>query len=432
MPKLFKKFIPDLSTKEGKLKAVIFASGTLLLLLIVTATALQLTSTPQFCRSCHEMMPEYVTWKASAHSQINCIDCHIEPGTDKFLVHKVESIKELYDHLTGRVYTPITMDVPIKDEVCERCHTSNRVVTPSGDIKIPHKVHKDNKVPCVKCHEAVAHARIGEEGFTADGNWDKWIEPVGKAYMRQDFLKFSMEECLNCHKEEDAGPQLKDCSACHTKLVKPESHKNPMFDRQHGLMAEADIKQCDKCHQKTMSITEPRIPVDDPVVKYARQNTFCAACHSTKKTPPPSHTVSWKRTHIVQATADRTGCLVCHDEGMPTSGSAATKTYCYRCHETNIHYDVIVRGKHIHGPPVNAQTELTRAPCFNCHSAQKCQRCHYVPDSKADLAKPEFRKPLSPGASITPESPGYGNGSPAGGSGSSSTGNYNPPPVETG
>jgi nitrate/TMAO reductase-like tetraheme cytochrome c subunit len=429
---IFKKLASGLSTKEGKLKALILFTGLLSLILVITASAMELTSSSQFCQSCHEMRPEYVTWKASAHSQIRCVDCHIEPGTAKFIEYKVKFATELYKHFTGQVYAPIVSDEPIKDIVCERCHTSNRVATPSGDLKIPHRAHKDNKIPCVRCHNAVAHANIADKAFTSDGNWDKWIEPIGRAYMRKDFLTFSMEDCLSCHKEEGVGPEAKNCTACHAKLIKPESHNQPMFTQQHGVMAMTDIKQCDKCHSKTMSSVEPKVPVDNPVVTYARKNTFCAECHSKMKTPPPSHTTTWKLSHVLQAMEDRPGCLVCHDEGKPTRGSTATKTYCYKCHITNMHYNVIVLGKHPKGPQVNASTQPTKDPCFSCHSGAKCLTCHYIPDSKSQLTGSEFRRSLSPGRNLSPGSPGYDKNSPSGGNNSPSPGSFNNPPAETG
>lgn len=424
-----------LSTKEGKLKLLIGIVGFLLLGLALSIGALELTNTPQFCQSCHEMRPEYVTWKASSHSQLGCVDCHVEPGVGNLLQHKVKSFKQLYLHFSGKINPPIEVAQPIKDEVCERCHTAKRVATPSGDLIIPHEVHKENKVPCVKCHSAVAHANIGsaENGFTANGNWDKWIEPVGRAYMKADFLKFSMEECLNCHKQEDAGPKPNDCKACHNKLVKPETHNDPIFRTKHGLLAEQDTTQCNKCHRITISSKEPRVPVNAVVVSYARKNTFCADCHSNSKAPPASHIVSWKRTHALPATNDRIGCLVCHDEGKPTRGSSATKTYCYQCHETNIHFNVIVLGQHTKGTPVNGSVEPTQYPCLNCHAGSNCLRCHYIPLQSAQPANPQSRNPLKPGATLSPGSPGY---STSPGSGQAPNWQlprrYNYPPPETG
>lgn len=384
MLKIFSRIKTFLGSTEGKLKAVILLSGSLILLLALTVGALELTSTPQFCQSCHEMRPEYVTWKASVHSQISCVDCHVKPGAKNMVLHKIESFKQLYDHITGQVYPPITLDTPISNQICEQCHSQNRVVTPPGDIKIPHQIHLQNGVKCVDCHSAVAHANIGEDGFTADGNWAKWTQPVGKAYMKADFLKFSMKQCLDCHKRNGKGPDIHQCSACHKKLVKPASHNIPNFlNGGHGQAALQDINQCNRCHQITLDESEVNVPTTNPTVEYARQNEFCTNCHKTTK--PLSHRKDWKLAHSVSALDDQDSCLVCHDESKPKSNSTATQTYCYQCHQPNIHSRLKTNGHPRF--PLGNNPQLTKEPCNNCHDLNRCSSCHYIPDTTLELTK---------------------------------------------
>ena len=40
----------------------------------------QISSTPQFCGTCHNMKPYYQSWKHSKHNKIACVECHISPG----------------------------------------------------------------------------------------------------------------------------------------------------------------------------------------------------------------------------------------------------------------------------------------------------------------------------------------------------------------
>ena len=38
---------------------------------------------PQFCgQSCHVMHPEYTAYKVSAHSHVDCVECHIGSGAE--------------------------------------------------------------------------------------------------------------------------------------------------------------------------------------------------------------------------------------------------------------------------------------------------------------------------------------------------------------
>ncbi|HEX3015180.1 MAG TPA: cytochrome c3 family protein [Desulfobacteria bacterium] len=358
-----------------KIKLFILATGCLLVGLITTIGITGITASPTFCQTCHEMRPEYVTWKASAHSQISCLDCHSQPGTNQLITQKTMFLKELYDHLIGNINTPISLDDPTPDVVCEKCHTDKRVATPSGDIKIPHKAHKARGIPCMACHSAVAHAEIAENGFTADGNWQKWIEPVGKVYMRQDFLKFSMAECLDCHQELSAGPGVDQCDACHTKFIKPASHKDKQFLIQHGRAAFKDINQCDQCHKVTKFSKAIQTRVSNPVVQYARSNDFCSNCH--RKTKPANHTaVDWRKQHGKLAQVDRNGCLICHDDGKPSRKDPVTKTYCYKCHVSQLHS--ALQNGHPRFP-LGPNPEIARNPCFRCHPVSNCAKCHYVP-----------------------------------------------------
>ncbi len=50
------------------------------LLIVVLLLAMQASSTPRFCGSCHIMKPYYLSWQQSRHNRIACIECHISPG----------------------------------------------------------------------------------------------------------------------------------------------------------------------------------------------------------------------------------------------------------------------------------------------------------------------------------------------------------------
>ena len=46
---------------------------------------------PQFCgQSCHVMHPEYTAYKISAHSHVDCVDCHIGSGAAGLLLRQGE------------------------------------------------------------------------------------------------------------------------------------------------------------------------------------------------------------------------------------------------------------------------------------------------------------------------------------------------------
>ena len=148
--------------------------GGIVFLSLFTGVALKVTSAPQFCSSCHEMTPEFATWQVSSHSKVSCVACHIEPGVKSLVTHKISSINQLVEHITGTVPDPIVMPHPIKNEACIECHSMARKVTSSGDILIPHDKHLEQGIACVACHGGVAHGFVAERGLNGNKDFSTW------------------------------------------------------------------------------------------------------------------------------------------------------------------------------------------------------------------------------------------------------------------
>jgi nitrate/TMAO reductase-like tetraheme cytochrome c subunit len=87
---------------------------------------------PQFCgQSCHVMHPEYTAYKISAHSHVECVECHIGAGAAAYFSAKVNGTKQLVEVALHRYPTPIPSPVqnlrPAR-YTCEGCHTPARFV----------------------------------------------------------------------------------------------------------------------------------------------------------------------------------------------------------------------------------------------------------------------------------------------------------------
>ncbi|WP_024787002.1 MULTISPECIES: cytochrome c3 family protein [unclassified Lebetimonas] len=144
------------------------------------AVMVDVTGTPQFCGSCHEMKPEVSSFEFSVHGGNNphgfsahhCTDCHLShkslfsylltkgiSGTRDAMAHigliKRVDFKENFWEMKNYVY----------DNACLHCHKGieelkdkNHVVGLDGNIQKIHKIYywnvKENggKVSCVKCH----------------------------------------------------------------------------------------------------------------------------------------------------------------------------------------------------------------------------------------------------------------------------------------
>ncbi len=256
----------------------------LVILVVLAVVGFFWSSTPSFCGRCHELKPFYDTWKVSTHRNVSCIDCHSEPGFLNYLKHKLGSWSYIFAHITGQYPHPIKLKRDIPNESCERCHTRNRVVSPGGDLIIPHEHHLNQlKLKCFNCHSNL-HVSISEAGLVTS--------PLAGAAF---YHKLCWEKCHN------GVYATNKCSSCHTKKALPVSHKQPDFLREHGR-AYSKKEDCAKCHGYTPD--------------------FCRDCHTKK---PSSHLAgNFKATHRYEIkNKGLSTCMACHAED----------NICLRCHD---------------------------------------------------------------------------------------------------
>ncbi len=340
------------------------------LILLILIGSFQLTSTPKFCTSCHELNPEYVTWQASSHNKLACTECHVKSGAKNLLVNKVDSLQQVYKHLRKQYLLPLQTPEPLPDSVCTRCHDmNNRVVTPSGDIIIPHDKHKAQGVQCVACHSGVAHGKIALRQQTIDGDFERWTAAMGQAQMLSEFRVTGMKQCMECHKEKKVA---NTCETCHIEITTPPNHKTFAWVNlgEHGRDALANIDSCDRCHSFSKELEI--IPGVSKAAEYARTNTYCYACHKKK---PYAHNEAWKSNHYTPAGGDGVqGCLVCHSEKAGKKTDKAVKTYCQKCHKSQHQFF----SPELHPVRLQPGTKLSSA-CSGCHSGRTCGTCHYLP-----------------------------------------------------
>ncbi|MDA8233747.1 MAG: NapC/NirT family cytochrome c [Clostridia bacterium] len=358
-----------LRTTEGKLQLFILVCGLLVFIGVISIGINKITTNPQFCSLCHEMQPEHVTWSSSAHNTISCTSCHIPPGTVNLVKHKGTLILRTYKSITKTYLTPIELSEPIKNEVCIQCHSNYRRVTPGGDIIFPHQKHVTEKLLCVDCHSGVVHGNIGKKGFTTATDYTTWTLGVGRAYMKPQFTRTTMEICMECHEVKDIPVT---CNTCHKELIEPATHKNSAWLQQHGIEARENYLACDKCHSKTG--TWVNYTSDSSVRGYIQKNTFCLECHAKNK--PPGHTVDWRNTHGPKANSNKEGCLACHQENrIPESAKGLVpKSSCANCHGQPVHQGLKEYNKH----PFPLNGEAISNKCIVCHPADRCGKCHYI------------------------------------------------------
>lgn len=120
-----------------------------------------------FCgQVCHvPMTPEYTAYQNSAHSRVNCVECHIGSGASWFVKSKISGARQLYavvaDTFSRPIETPVHGLRPARD-TCEQCHRPEKFV---GDkLVIKDKFLEDEKNTHVK---TILLMKIGSAGDRA-------------------------------------------------------------------------------------------------------------------------------------------------------------------------------------------------------------------------------------------------------------------------
>lgn len=332
--------------------------------IIVTAVALtgfvEVTSQPDFCKSCHVMKPYYEAWETSSHNQISCTECHIQPGLKGTVHAKFMALSMVANYFTG-VYKRSKPWAEIEDAACLRdgCHET-RLLAGTVDfkgVKFDHRPHleqprRDRQLRCTSCHAQIVQGEhITVTGSTcflchfkpdSTGKWSDLARcthchnpPQGAAaadtsFDHSDILARKVE-CVSCHATEISGDgfvPIDRCNSCHAQKEHAERYNDRDFVHKmhvtehkvectschiairHGKDAvteENRDRQCSNCHggpdnaiEAVWQGTLPGLPVAPSSM--ARAGMSCSSCHIGDV---------HGKVEKVEPT-----CLPCHDESF--------------------------------------------------------------------------------------------------------------------
>lgn len=90
-------------------------------------TAIQWTETADFCGRCHTMDPELKAYHLGPHRDVDCGECHVEPGIAGWIKSKIAGTRQLVGVVTGNYPTPIEPPdhaaLPSPKDTCQKCHS---------------------------------------------------------------------------------------------------------------------------------------------------------------------------------------------------------------------------------------------------------------------------------------------------------------------
>jgi nitrate/TMAO reductase-like tetraheme cytochrome c subunit len=160
--------------RRGQFIVLFLVAGFAVAMTAGGVAALQWTETADFCGRCHTMGPELKGHAISAHRELACAECHVEPGVEGWVKAKLNGTRQLIEILTGTFPTPIPPpghgDLPPTTATCRRCHDVNGLLENGGPIKFVLKSRFDTNATNTRSSVALVIRPMGlGEGIQTQG-----------------------------------------------------------------------------------------------------------------------------------------------------------------------------------------------------------------------------------------------------------------------
>lgn len=342
--------------------AMVFASG-----------AIVVSEQPGFCNSCHIMNNYYDNWKASSHSEVNCLECHLQPGFMGHVKGKINGLSQAIDCIVGRVGTKPS--ATILDESCLRseCHSTEELLTKDinfNGIKFTHKNHMKTVVDGINITCGICHSHFeGDEHFSVNKDVCFTCHFLSNPATNEKLVKTS---CTSCHEVPNKVIQRGLISINHSEFV---SYKASCEDSCHKKEIQKtsgiDDKVCLNCHNFTDA---EKILLADKEVTEAKEHQYDSI-----------------ELHKAHTNGHKVECFACHGKifhGQKEVTSISDMLDCQMCHsDTHQVQRTIYATQH---PMQDTQTDRVLSPMFLTHV--ECTGCHIEQAQKKPGALDSFGK----------------------------------------
>jgi nitrate/TMAO reductase-like tetraheme cytochrome c subunit len=264
-----------------------------------TFLAVEVSSQPRFCGTCHNMRPYYDSWKTSTHNHIACVECHIPPGFESEVRKKYEALSMVARYFTGTYSTNPWAEVD--DQACLRsgCHVKRVLLGRElfQGVLFDHQPHlaemrRAKQLRCTSCHSQIvqgSHIAVTESTCflchfkdTAPDTGtarctlchpvpEKLITTAGLSFNHGDVKRYGMS-CMSCHEGivKGDGEVLRErCFTCHNEQARLQRFDETEY--LHRTHVTEHKVECLNCHLEIRHA----IPAREEALA-----TECRACHS--------------------------------------------------------------------------------------------------------------------------------------------------------
>jgi nitrate/TMAO reductase-like tetraheme cytochrome c subunit len=303
--------------------------------------AVEFTSRPQFCGSCHIMQPYFQSWRHSTHHNVACVECHIAPSVTAEIRKKYEALSMVVKYFTGTYGTnPWT---EIEDAACLRCHERRLLMgnVMLRDIQFDHSAHlqdmrRGKTLRCTSCHSQIVQG---------------------------SHIAVTTSTCILCHfKGVTPGTGTARCELCHQIPQKTVTIGTTTF--RHSDVSRFGMT-CTSCHG-TPTGSDGAVPRER-----------CVTCHNQPaRLAKYSDTMLLHQKHVTEHKVD---CMYCHLQiqhvspvkpEMASANIAQAASQCTSCHESG------------HSPQLSLYTGtggrgVPSMPSPMFQAGVRCEGCHF-------------------------------------------------------
>jgi hypothetical protein len=236
------------------------------------------------------MNPYHDSWTKSKHAEVNCLNCHLQPGLTGYVKGKINGLAQLVDCVVGRIGTK--PNATIVDASCLRsqCHATTELPIRTfgcANVRFAHdndidKVVDGIKITCGTCHshfEGAEHFSVNRDtcftchflgGGTSDNRLVKTdcqsCHEVPKQVIRRGYVKIDHQEFVSykanceesCHKRELRQASHVDETVCWIAMPIPRRRT-----RTASSCAALQWRQveCFACHRRCCMVVPGRVGV---------------------------------------------------------------------------------------------------------------------------------------------------------------------------
>jgi nitrate/TMAO reductase-like tetraheme cytochrome c subunit len=365
----------DLKIPMVRRSFLFIAGATLLNVLIFSFASYKGVSymdSKEFCGlSCHTVMaPEYSAYENSAHSRVECVECHIGPGAGWFVRSKLSGLRQVLAvtfHTYPRpVPSPVKYLRPARD-TCEQCHWPQRF---SGDKFILKTNYKDDEkntpmttALVMKIGGRASSGSVGIHGRHLDDgsrihyiSTDERRQVIPVVYYTDDKGKtveyVSTDIKVSKQELEKGEKRAMDCIDCHNRpthafelpanavdlrmsrgLISPEL---PNIHKKAVELLKADYPDRDSAQKQIVEGIESYYRTSYPDVYSSKRALIEQSAENVAKIYLrnifPDMKMTWGVHPNNLGHNDFPGCFRCHDGSHSSADGQTISNDCTACH----------------------------------------------------------------------------------------------------